>query len=872
MRPPLRPPLGPPLGLRHPETRLRPAPLLSSLLTAFLGVLLLATPLLHCGKSQSQTSQAPSASPGSAPAFTYAEVATGLSKPTGIALGGAHSLVVSQQPGAPLDASLARIDLRSGGMDLTGAGPAVQSGFAANRAGRLYWVDASKGALMTQASVRDTPAVLHAGGMLPATVLAVDSSDRVYLAGATSSGTGSGSGGVAAVIVRGGSIAAIPDPPGPDKTTLVAGASGDLYWTSRGAGLIYHRSPDGSGNVVLSGLNAPQGLALDPAENVLYFTEVPTPGVAGSAGGKNTVNALDLASLSRTVIHSGDPQPTGVAVAANGNVYWTSTSRGAVMVAVPSTPATVTADFVATLSGGEEVPPVTTQAKGQATFSLVSGTATTTSDDHVSRGPALRYRISATGLSNVRRIEIRQGAKGSTGPLVATLSRGEDFGDDDDDDEGGHSGSLAVMGRIGARNLRGPFENNWSGFTAALSAGGLYLNVLTQANPMGEIRGQILPASSTPTNHPPTATITAPAADVTIQSGQSVSFAGTASDPDGDAVTVLWNFGDGTTSALLNPGSHTYAMPGTYTVRLVATDARGLSDPNPPMRTITVQGTPVNRPPTGTITSPTGNVTITAGQSVSFAGTASDPNGDAVTVLWTFGDGGTSTLLSPGNHVYTTAGTYTVRFTATDALGLADPNPPTRTITVQTVPVNQPPSAVITAPASNVSITAGQSVSFAGTASDPDGDTVTVVWAFGEGTMSTLLSPGAHTYATAGTYTVTLTATDSKGLADPTPPTRTITVTAAAAPTLTQLQTTIFTPLCTGCHGVGGDAGMNLTAGSAYSNLVNVPATTRSGLRVVPGNPGASALVAQLAGGHRNVSAANQALISAWISAGALNN
>lgn len=852
------------MRLRLPGTRPRLAPLLTSLL----GALLLATPLLHCGKSQSQTSASQTSQPPAAtPAFTYAEVATGLSKPTGIALSGIHSVVVSQQPTAPLDASIARIDLRTGGVDLAGTGPAVQSGFAANRAGRLYWVDAAKGALMTQGSVRETPAVLHAGGMLPATVLAVDSSDRVYLAGTANAS----SGGVAAVIVRGGAITAIPDPPGPDKTTLVAGASGDLYWTSRSAGLIYHRSPDGSGGVVLSGLNAPQGLALDPAENVLYFTEVPTPGVAGSAGGKNTVNALDLASLSRTVIHSGDPQPTGVAVAANGNVYWTSTSRGTVMVAVPSTPATVTADFVATLTGAEEVPPVTTQAKGQATFSLVSGT--TTSDDHVSRGPALRYRISATGLSNVRRIEIHQGAKGSTGPLVATLSRGEDFGDDDDDDEGGHSGSLAVMGRISARNLQGPFENNWSGFTAALSAGGLYLNVLTQANPGGEIRGQILPASSTPTNHPPSATITSPAADTTIQAGQSVSFTGTATDPDGDAVTVLWNFGDGTTSALLNPGSHTYPMPGTYTVRLVATDARGLSDPNPPSRTITVQGTAVNQPPTGTITSPTGNVTIVAGQSVSFAGTASDPNGDAVTVLWTFGDGGTSTLLSPGNHVYTTAGTYTVRFTATDAQGLADPNPPTRTITVQTTPVNQPPSAVITAPTSNVSITAGQSVTFAGTASDPDGDTVTVVWTFGDGATSTLLSPGAHTYATAGTYTVTLTATDSKGLADPAPPTRTITVTAGGtAPTLTQLQTTIFTPLCTGCHGVGGDAGMNLTAGSAYSNLVNVPATTRPGLRVVPGDPGASALVAQLASGHRSVSAANQALISAWISAGALNN
>jgi PKD repeat protein len=186
---------------------------------------------------------------------------------------------------------------------------------------------------------------------------------------------------------------------------------------------------------------------------------------------------------------------------------------------------------------------------------------------------------------------------------------------------------------------------------------------------------------------------------------------------------------------------------------------------------------------------------------------------------------------------------------------------------------NLPPTATINTPAANVTIQAGQSVSFAGTATDPNGDPVTVVWTFGDGGTSTLLAPGNHTFAAAGTYTVTLTATDSHGLADPNPPTRVITVTAVStAPTLSQLQTTIFTPLCISCHSAGGAAGMNLSAGSAYANLVNVPATTLPGLRVVPGSPGTSALVTQLANGHRSVSAANQSLISAWITAGALNN
>ena len=71
---------------------------------------------------------------------------------------------------------------------------------------------------------------------------------------------------------------------------------------------------------------------------------------------------------------------------------------------------------------------------------------------------------------------------------------------------------------------------------------------------------------------------------------------------------------------------------------------------------------------------------------------------------------------------------------------------------------------------------------------------MTVVWAFGDGATSTLLTPGAHTYAAAGTYTVTLTATDNHGLAATTPPTRTITVTAVnSAATLTQVRTAVST-------------------------------------------------------------------------------
>ncbi|MGH2948247.1 MAG: PKD domain-containing protein, partial [Solirubrobacteraceae bacterium] len=56
-----------------------------------------------------------------------------------------------------------------------------------------------------------------------------------------------------------------------------------------------------------------------------------------------------------------------------------------------------------------------------------------------------------------------------------------------------------------------------------------------------------------------------------------VSFTGeTSSDPDGDEITFLWDFGDGATSEEVNP-THTFTEPGVYTVRLTVTDSTGRS-------------------------------------------------------------------------------------------------------------------------------------------------------------------------------------------------------------------------------------------------------------------------------------------------------
>jgi hypothetical protein len=90
-------------------------------------------------------------------------------------------------------------------------------------------------------------------------------------------------------------------------------------------------------------------------------------------------------------------------------------------------------------------------------------------------------------------------------------------------------------------------------------------------------------------------------------------------------------------------------------------------------------------PPTGTITSPGSDVTISASQFVNYSGTGSDPDGTISGYSWSFpgGSPSSSNLANPGNVIYSTPGTYTTTFTVTDNVGLTDPHPPTRTVTVQ---------------------------------------------------------------------------------------------------------------------------------------------------------------------------------------------
>ncbi|HEV3485247.1 MAG TPA: PQQ-dependent sugar dehydrogenase, partial [Vicinamibacterales bacterium] len=101
----------------------------------------------------------------------------------------------------------------------------------------------------------------------------------------------------------------------------------------------------------------------------------------------------------------------------------------------------------------------------------------------------------------------------------------------------------------------------------------------------------------------------------------TVRFDGSAStDPDGDALTFEWTFGDGSARVTGATVSHTYSTAGRYTATLTVRDGRGGTG----MSSIQIDAG--NRPPQPTITSPSSTATFAVGQAITLQGSASDPD------------------------------------------------------------------------------------------------------------------------------------------------------------------------------------------------------------------------------------------------------
>jgi PKD repeat protein len=230
-----------------------------------------------------------------------------------------------------------------------------------------------------------------------------------------------------------------------------------------------------------------------------------------------------------------------------------------------------------------------------------------------------------------------------------------------------------------------------------------------------------------------------------------VSFTDASIDPDGTIVAWSWDFGDGATSSDQNP-THTFASVGVFTVTLEVSDDEGFKGATSAPITVTDPDAPV------------ADFDVSAGpwivgNPISFTDASVDPNGGGlVSWDWDFGDGGTSTLQNP-THTYSTPGEYDVTLFVTDVEGKS--GGVIGTLRVQNP--TQPPTASFTfLPADPDEL---ELVLFTNTSSDPDGDAMSFVWDFGDGTTSTDPSP-THVYSLEGTYPVTLVAVDVNGAAD----------------------------------------------------------------------------------------------------------
>ncbi|KYH45864.1 hypothetical protein AZH51_09260 [Branchiibius sp. NY16-3462-2] len=244
--------------------------------------------------------------------------------------------------------------------------------------------------------------------------------------------------------------------------------------------------------------------------------------------------------------------------------------------------------------------------------------------------------------------------------------------------------------------------------------------------------------SVTVVNKPPTAAFTS---SVTHN---AVSFDGSgSSDTDGTVASYDWDFGDGSTHATTAKPSHTYTTAGDYNVTLTVTDNDGGTDTV--TKSVTVGG--ANQPPTVVWSSSVSGLVAT----FSSAGTT-DTDGTVAGLSWDFGDGtGTSTSANP-SYTYSRSGTYQVTLTATDNDGAK--TSVTHAVTI----ANQPPTASFKATPNQLAVAFDSSAS-----SDPENDSLTYAWDFGDGTGTSTAANPTYTFGAAGTYTVKLTVNDGHG-------------------------------------------------------------------------------------------------------------
>jgi PKD repeat protein len=238
---------------------------------------------------------------------------------------------------------------------------------------------------------------------------------------------------------------------------------------------------------------------------------------------------------------------------------------------------------------------------------------------------------------------------------------------------------------------------------------------------------------------------------------QAITFSASQSyDPDGDALSYEWAFGDGQTGSGMQ-ASHVYSALNVYQVTLTVRDGRGGE---------AVASTEVkiqNRAPLVAISAGEVEV-IGACQSIypiTFTiDQAQDQDGVITAYDWDFGDGGphgnSSSSLS---HDFQVPGAYTIVLTVTDNDGGVGVDSVRVSLTA-----NQPPVAAFKVPKDTLVV--NTVVNFdASASSDAEGRIASYSWDFGDGAVITGTEPKvAHVFQSTRQFNVLLLVSDSCGV------------------------------------------------------------------------------------------------------------
>ncbi len=131
---------------------------------------------------------------------------------------------------------------------------------------------------------------------------------------------------------------------------------------------------------------------------------------------------------------------------------------------------------IASLSGDQVVPPVSTNATGHATFKHPNGST-------------MNYKLNITGITHPKGIRIHVGKMGSNGEVIVDLMKQAK--------EQMTNVGMTITGSFTAPDLIGPMQGkSILDLVSSMKSGDTYVSVDTEKHPAGEIRGQIELANS----------------------------------------------------------------------------------------------------------------------------------------------------------------------------------------------------------------------------------------------------------------------------------------------------------------------------------------------------------------------------------------